>query len=139
MSEENQSVRSQHEEIGIRLKPDHKPDDAPEEVHVSFASLDYELFQQRIEEYGFSNKSQAFRYFLNIGMRSVVENDPQNSRSNQTTDQSNTTTIEEYVPEGKENALNIRDGEVIDAIENNILEIVDDNPNLNRDGFEVYR
>ncbi|RJX47820.1 hypothetical protein [Halonotius pteroides] len=135
-AEENQNV------IAVPLSEKRHPEDAPVMMDFAINKINWELLQQRMDEYGFSAKARAARYFINIGMHSIAENDPRNSSSETENTQSTSTEsvgIENFVPEGKENALNIKDDELVEAIRNNILDIVDDNPELQRDGLEVYR
>lgn len=113
-------------------------------AHLAFATtkINFEMLEKKKEEYGFKSRAHALRYFINIGMRSIAENDPRNTQSDSDIDVDvamDETGIADVVPEGKQNALNIRQEEVVDAIEENLVEIIDEHPGIKRDGLNVYK
>jgi hypothetical protein len=109
---------------------------------LMFDTLNKEEFHKRMDTYNFSSKAQAARYFINIGMRSIVENDPrnaENSRSSQAErDNYSPKTIRDFVPEGEDNAVDIRD-ELVDRIEDEILNICREDPEINIDNWEAHK
>lgn len=105
------------------------------DISITSTELQLNELDDAAQKYDFASRSEAARYFMNLGMRSFVANDPRNqSRS----ENDNAVTIRELIPEGKENAISIRD-ELSELIDDNILDIVDNDPEINRDGWEVYR
>ncbi len=105
------------------------------DIYITSTELQLNELDDAAQKYDFASRSEAARYFMNLGMRSFVANDPRNqSRS----ESDNAVTIRELIPEGKENAISIRD-ELSELIDDNILDIVDNDPEINRDGWEVYR
>jgi len=105
------------------------------DVYITSTELQLNELDEAAERYDFASRSEAARFFLNLGMRSFVANDPRNqSRS----EEDDAVTIRELIPEGKENAISIRD-ELPKLIDDNILDIVDNDPEIKREGWEVYR
>ena len=104
---------------------------------VSFNKVEWDRFEQLKEEYGFKSNAGAIRYFLNIGMRSIVDTDPRNNTK--TADgQSTAPKIRDYVPEGRENAVDLKD-ELPEIIAAEMLDIVEADDQIKRDKFEVWK
>jgi hypothetical protein len=112
-------------------------DPEEKERHVRFYTRKFhrEELDQIAEELGTGSRSEALRWLIQIGRRSIVQNDPRNQEG--TTD-SEATTIRDLVPEGEDNAVDIR-GELLDIIDEQLLEIIEDDPEIKRDGWEVYK
>ena len=100
-------------------------------------TVEWERFEELKEEYGFGTDSAALRYFINIGMRATVETDPRNSRS-KAESQNPVPKIRDYIPEGKENAVDLKD-DLPDIIAENMLDIAEADDKIKRDGFEVWK
>lgn len=128
------------EKIGIRPTEGSEGVDQP--LTFSISDVDMKEFEEKMEQYGFAKKSRAARYFLNIGMKSIAQNDPRNTRSNneptKSGDSYRPVTIREFIPEGKENSLDIRD-ELLSEIEGDLLDICRNDPEITVDNFQVYR
>jgi len=98
-----------------------------------------ELFHEMIEEYGFRSKSEAARAFLTLGMNVMLESDPRNHGSSYTdSDDYEPTTIRELIPQGSENAVDARN-ELMDIIDGRLPEVIQNDPEITQDGWEVHR
>jgi len=87
------------------------------------------------EDLGTASRAQALRLLVEIGRRSIVQNDPRNQPGS---GEGSATTIRELVPKGEENSVDLR-SELMEIIDKQILEIIEDDPEINREGWEVYR
>jgi hypothetical protein len=126
-------------EHNITIDP--KKGDGGLDKSINFDMVNKEEFHEKMDSYGFSTKARAARYFINIGMRSIVENDPriESSRSSQAErDNYSPKTIRDFIPEGEENAVDIRD-ELLEKIEDEILNICREDPEINIDNWEVHK
>lgn len=92
-----------------------------------------EELQEAADELGLT-MSGAIRHWIEIGRRSAIANDPRNKSTGSVKE----SPIKRLIPEGRDNAVDIRD-ELPEKIEDALLDIVDDDDEINRDGFEVYR
>jgi hypothetical protein len=124
----------------IHLVP--KKGDGGLDNRINFDLVNEEEFHEKMDSYDFVSKAQAARYFINIGMKSIVENDPRNVENNRPSrsgqDNYSPETIRDFIPEGKDNAVDIRD-ELLDRIEDEILNICREDPAINIDNWEAYR
>ena len=115
-------------------------DDDSSRIGVQMTNVDMKKFELLKKEYGFNSKAEAARHFLNIGMMSTIENDPRHRSS--TSDKNgidDSPTIRELIPEGEENAVDITNDFWEEILRNKMLDIVESDPKIKRDGFEVYR
>lgn len=131
--------KSNTEQVSIRLKEANEtaPDDYGD-FGFQVQYLNYELFQEKIEEFNFSSDSAAARYFMNIGMRAASETHPKNGEYN-SADSDDIYSIRDFVPEGRENAADMKEDELIERIESELLDAIDADPQINRDNFEVWK
>lgn len=98
-----------------------------------------ELFEEMIEEYGFRSKSEAARAFLTLGMNVMLDADPrEHGTSYSNSSDYDPVTIRELIPQGSENAVDVRD-ELIDIIDGKLPEVVQEDPEITQEGWEVYR
>lgn len=101
-----------------------------------------ELIDDFVEDTRFPSRAAAIRSLVILGMREYALGDPRRSDHEYVEDEddeSSPTTIRELIPEGKENSLSLKEDGLIDKINNQLLDIVDEDPEINRDGWEVYR
>jgi hypothetical protein len=108
-------------------------------VPMSLPEAQLEEIEKLQENYDLPNRSVAIRIFVQIGMNSMVTNDPRNKSRD---DQSSSTKIKDFIPEGEENSISLKSGEensLIDKIDSEILEIVRNDPEIQLDGWEVYK
>ena len=112
------------------------------DIALQFEIMNREEFNERMDCYGFTTKAEAARYFINIGMKSIVENDPRNTKNNRSSQDQKSShspeTIRDFIPEGEDNAVDIRD-ELLDVIEDEILNICRRDPEINIDNWKVYK
>jgi hypothetical protein len=97
------------------------------------------MFDELKEQYNFNSDAEAARSFLFMGMRSVVDNDPRHSTPSQAGDGFSPVTIRQLVPEGPENAVDMTDEFWTQILRDELVDIVGDDPEINRDGYEIYR
>lgn len=114
-----------------------KATDRESPMDIKFNTLQWERFEKLKEKNGFSNEATAARYFLNLGMRAIIETDPRTNREAAKSKDS-VPKVRDYVPEGKENAVDLKD-ELPEIIAENMLDIAEADDKINRDGFEVWR
>lgn len=108
-------------------------------VPMSLPEAQLEAIEKLQENYDLPNRSVAIRIFVQIGMNSMVTNDPRNKPRD---GQSSSTKIKDFIPEGEENSISLKSGEensLIDKIDSEILEIVRNDPEIQLDGWEVYK
>jgi hypothetical protein len=123
----------------IQIDPKNAAEEDGHGLSIYPNHLQWDRFHQLKDHYNFSSNASAARYFLNIGMLSVEKNDPRNNNSEQADNQSDSApTIREFVPEGRDNAVDLKD-DLPEVIRENMLDIVESDPKINRDGFEVWR
>lgn len=109
-------------------------------IYTYLPEPDKEMFNELKEQYGFAKDAQAARTFLKLGMMSIVDNDPRHSMSSEADDKGvDPVTIRELIPEGEENAVDITDEFWADLLRERMLDIVEDDPEIHRNGYEVYR
>lgn len=106
------------------------------QLEVGLRDLHVEEIDEAVEELGLGSRARAMRMWIEIGRRSMIENDP---RRNQDTNTDNKSAkISDFIPEGSENAIDMRD-ELIDRIEENLLEVIESDPEITRDGWKVFK
>jgi hypothetical protein len=91
-----------------------------------------------IDRDGFPSRSAFLRCMVELGIQNLTKDYLQNEEGTQDVGRSDAKTIREMVPEGKENAVDVRN-ELPEMIENELLDIVDQDPEIKRSGWEVYR
>jgi hypothetical protein len=100
----------------------------------------FEEIEELEEKYDFASRAALLRHLLQLGMNSMLQNDPR--QVNESRESEEAVTIRELVPEGKEDAISINRGDeenLIDEIDEQILEIVQQDPEIHLDGWKVYR
>jgi hypothetical protein len=124
----------------IQIRPKNRDDGL--DNTIQFDIVNEEEFQEKMDFYDFASKAQAARYFINIGMKSIVENDPRNAENNRSPrpeqDNYSPETIRDFIPEGEDDAVDIRD-ELLDKIEDEILNICREDPKIKIDNWEAYK
>lgn len=122
--------------VSIRPWPDKQGN-----LTVTLSDPQLEEVEKRKEQLNLDSRSEALRYFIQIGMHSVIENDPRNHEGSPTTDTG--PMIRDFVPEGKENSIPLVDSDgqetLVDLIEKSLIDIVDEDPQINRDGWDVHK
>jgi hypothetical protein len=109
--------------------------------HVSTGLGGYETIrkdeiEEYVEKYGFPSKAAFFRAALSAGIATMEHLDPHEVDSN--SQAPDAVTIRDLIPDGKENAVDVRD-ELPEMIEDDLLDIVDNDPEIVRDGWLVYK
>lgn len=123
----------------VQIHPTKSEDRSREQrIAPTINEIEYDRFEELRNQYGFTSDAQAARYFISIGMKSIVENDPRNNTDQPTKDRESAPMIRDFIPEGKENAIDLFE-EVPEEIRNNIIDIVQEDPEIERDKNEVYR
>lgn len=97
-----------------------------------------ERYEEFVKEHEFSSRAEGLRYLLNLGLRSAIQNDPTASDQDEAAKiEESAATIRDFIPEGEENKIDMKD-ELPEIIKNEILDVVEEDPKINRDSFEVY-
>lgn len=109
-------------------------------IDTQLPEPDKGMFDELKEQYGFAKDSQAARTFLKLGMMSIVDNDPRHSMASGADDKGvDPVTIRELIPESEENAVDITDEFWSKVLRDRMLDIVEEDPEIHRNGFEIYR
>jgi len=90
------------------------------------------------EEYGFPSRSAFLRCMVELGIQNLTKDYLQDEHDTQEAEGVEAKTIREMVPQGEENAVDVRN-KLPEMIENELLDIVDQDPEIKRSGWEVYR
>jgi len=100
------------------------------------------VIDEFVEDTRFPSRAAAIRSLVILGMREYALGDPRRSNDENIENknaESPPTTIRELIPEGKENSLSLKEDELIDKINNQLLDIIDEDSEIKREGWEVYR
>lgn len=108
-------------------------------IYTQLPEPDMEVFNKLKEEYGFVKDAEAARTFLNLGMMSIVDNDPRHSVSKADSGGFDPVTIRELVPEGEDNAVEVTDEFWDEVLRGQMLDIVEEDPEIHRSGLNIYR
>lgn len=102
--------------------------------------LHMEELEEFAEEYDFSTRAACARYLVQMGMHAMRTEDPRNNAPEQGQKHS-APKITDYIPEGEENAIELRGGEdsLINKIEDDLLEAVQNDPEVVLNGWRVYK
>lgn len=126
---------SQNEQTRIFIGYE-EPKRKENQITLQTTELHREELEKMTDEIGHpSSRSAVLRSLIELGRHSMAVNDPRNV---QQSSDDRAPTIREFVPVGKENAVDIKD-ELPQIIENNLLEVVEDDSKIIRDGWEVYK
>jgi hypothetical protein len=107
-------------------------DDA--QIQTTLNTAEYRDFRELADSY-FKNEAQAARKLITLGMHAFVEHDPR-TQNQESTD--NAVTIRDYIPEGEKNAVDVRE-QLIKEIEDDLLDIVSNDPEVTLDGWKAYK
>ncbi|NGM71571.1 hypothetical protein G6M89_21745 [Natronolimnobius sp. AArcel1] len=125
--------------IAFNLQSDADSEPLDDTLHFYTNPATKAEVKERAEELGFSSMSEAARYFLTLGMHAFPETDPRKKTADSSDRDYKPLTIREIIPEGEENALSLRNGEVLDKIDKHLADELTRDPKINRDGWEVWR
>jgi hypothetical protein len=93
------------------------------------------------DEYNFSTRSAALRHLISTGLQAAVMDDPRTPSPTDTESEDETSEsvkLKDFVPVGRANAVDVRD-DLIEEIDESLLEAVQKDPDIEMDGWEVYR
>ena len=125
------------EEIAIHPKKAAERD-RENPINPTVTQIEWERFEELRNQYGFTNDSQAARYFITIGMKSIVQNDPRSKSDRPDNNEVTGPMIRDFIPEGEENAIDLYE-EVPQEIRENMIDIIQEDPEIKRNKNEVYR
>ena len=91
------------------------------------------------EDYGFPSRAAFLRCMIRIGMNSLIQNDPVKTNRDNKTQSDTAVTIRELIPEGEENAVDITNEFWDKILRGQMLDIVENDPKIERNGYEVYK
>jgi metal-responsive CopG/Arc/MetJ family transcriptional regulator len=112
------------------------PDDP--DTKVSFRTTRRDEIDEIYEEYGFPSRSAFLRCMVELGLQNLTKDYYQNEDEVQDAEESEAKTIREMIPQGEENAVDVRN-DLPEMIENELLDIVDRDAKIKRSGWKVYR
>jgi len=124
--------------IGFKIKSNSDPDSQYTNRTLAVTEATLEELQEVMEEHGFDNRSEALRYFLTIGMNSFVETDPRNKRAQNRDEGYTPLTIREILPDSKDDALDLREEEILDEVDKRLPEEIAEDPKIVQEGWEVW-
>lgn len=122
--------------IGFYLDPDADSNTKTHNMNVALSEPHIEQIEDAAEELDMSSRSEAYRYFLTLGMRAMIETDPRNSTSSDGGYDS--LTLRDILPDSKEEALNLREGEVVEKFDEVLAEEIDNDPKIEMEGWKVW-
>lgn len=136
-SDENQD---RLDTVNFRIKPDSDTQTYDAQIGVGLTKATQNELEEAAERLGFDAKSPAYRYFLTIGMNAVFETDPRGSISEtkESDTQYDSLSIRDVLPDNKEEALNLKDDEIVEAISEELLDEITNDPKINKDGWNVW-
>ena len=112
-------------------------EDSP--VQISYRHLNWDRLSELEKKYDFTSKAEAVRYFTNLGMSSFVDNNPtDNSESVSKPSGADVPRLRDYIPEDEEDGIDLL-GELPDEMKNAVMDIINADPEIERDGVSVYR
>lgn len=121
--------------INFRIDPDRRES----QVRFNETVDTKEELDEKAQEYGFHSRAAFLRHMVRLGMNTLVEQDPvKNDQSSKTPDEK-PVTIRELVPEGEENAVDMTDEFWEEILRDRMLDIVEEDPEIKRDGYSVYK
>jgi len=128
---------TESEHIGFEINPQSPGTD---QIAFNGGSGSRERYNKLAEEYGFPSRAAFLRHMVQLGMNTLVEQDPTNKQSSTTTAQNDDpVTIRELIPEGEENAVDITSEFWEEILRDEILDIVEQDPEIKRNGFYAYK
>lgn len=131
VSKDMEEATNERSQIKFNLNPS-----SPEsKVGFSTTEMEKDELKSLAEEHGFSSLSSFLRHMVYLGKNTLVEEDPTNQSQDAVND--NAVTIRELIPEGSENAIDVRD-ELPQKFEDSVLDIIDEDPEINREGWLIY-
>lgn len=120
----------------VDIIPDPDPD---KDGYIGYRGNDphVDRINELKEKYNFTSRAAFLRCMVQLGMNSMVQNHPKNRRQvGNPGDEP--VTIRELVPKGEENSVDVRD-ELPSIVEEKLLDIVDEDDQINRDGWSVWK
>lgn len=106
--------------------------------NITFTYPNKDLLDKKKEEYGFTSRSAFLRCMLHLGINTVEHLEPTGiNQENKSDDEA--VTIRELVPEGKENAVGMTAEFWDEILEDRMIDIVESDPEITREGFKIYR
>lgn len=124
--------------VGFTIKPSSDPDSQYTNRTLAITEATLEELQEEMKKHGFNNRSEALRYFLTLGMNSFVETDPRNKRAQNGDEGYTPLTIREILPDNKEDALDLREEEILDEIDKRLPEEIAEDPKIAQEGWKVW-
>lgn len=123
----------------IKIKPDSHTQTLDANLGITFTEATKNELEEAAEQLGFDKTAPAIRYFLTMGINAIVETDPRGSTSTQKSDTCHDSlSIRDVLPDNKEESLNMKNDEVIEAVGEELLDEVNDDPKIRKDGWNVW-
>lgn len=102
-----------------------------------------ETVDEFVEKSHYSSRSAAIRSLVILGMRSFVDDPRSQTEETSRIDNNNggnghPDILKQLIPEGRENAIHILDV-LPEKFEKQAFDLVEDHPEVNRDGVEVWK
>lgn len=125
----------ERETIAFRLDPS----EPESQVKWRAATGTKEEIDKKAEKNGFPSRSAYLRTMFRLGENTLIEQDPTKKSSTAETQDDNSVTIRELVPEGQENAVDMTDEFWEEILRDEMLNIVEQDPEIKRDGYDIYK
>lgn len=123
-------------DIGFFVDPDADTNKKTKSLQIAMTEPNKEKIEKAADELSFNSRSEAYRYFLNLGMHCMIELDPRGSTTNSDGEHS-PMTVRDVLPDSEDEAIDVRD-EVISRIDDRLLEEVQQDPEINQKGWKVW-
>lgn len=125
------------ERKNISFTIDSTPNDRVQDS-LRVAAHEKERLEELAEEQGFPSRSAFIRTMVYLGLNTFVEQHPSNTETEHE-NETDAVTIRELVPEGEENAVGLTDEFLEDIVKERMIDIVENDPEIERDGLKIYR
>lgn len=138
MSEDDEG-QDELDQLTIKIRPDSDTQTYDTQIGVVLTEATKDELNEAAERLGFNQRASAYRYFLTMGVNAIVETDPRSSISTQESDtQYESLSIRDVLPDNKEKSLNIKNDEVVEAVGEELLDEVNNDPKIRKDGWNVW-
>ena len=108
------------------------------EYTQNFKSIRREVLDEYAEKYGFPSRSAFMRAMIELGISTLEYSDPRERDSDSTSEEQGVT-VRELVPEGEENAVDMTNEFWEEILRDKMLDIVEQDPEINRNGYQIYK
>lgn len=131
-------TRTNRNQRTIQVRPDADSDELTAEVQPTVSDPHLQELQDAADALGYTSRSAAYRAFLTIGMNAIFHMDPRSGDEGKSAEGHDPLTLRDVLPNSKENALNVREGELLDKLDDRLAEEIAEDPVIKQEGWKVW-